>query len=374
MFFRCDVCDLICQRETDLKVHQLQQHLNPFYLSPDDRKVGKVNVNRVIWIPLMTCPFLYQVDDFSVQSSWEPDDENLSGLFRCNLCFTLYDLKKELKAHLAHHQNDQEGQKQIRENNPHSMTNGHDKLVNGHVHEDNQDETDLEEIEHQNGDEKEAKVEEKVEIIGDASEENEIESHDEEKEGSEENIKVSEQAESSKVSEHSENSNVDEDAKEIEAQVKDDQSLEQTVQEQSSKTENDSKANGDNVQVKEIYLNNIGESVKRKSRKKTLSQNVESSNKSQEEESAKEVPAQDVELSSEVRSSRPERRCKSTCNTLVAINLADENLELNFESDEETEVESDEVSKVESGKIILRCLISFGSYSLICFQMTTINL
>ena len=64
----------------------MQFHINPHYLSPGDRLLAKITSYAVN-------------DDGSVK--WVPDFRRFSGLYRCHICFCVWDTRSSLTSHLS---------------------------------------------------------------------------------------------------------------------------------------------------------------------------------------------------------------------------------------------------------------------------------
>jgi hypothetical protein len=83
--FPCDLCPADLTSESSLKAHQIQLHVNPFYLSDEDKQ-------HVLG---------YRVSE---DKSWRDEAPVFpTGLFRCHLCFRLWSDRVELRVHLEAH-------------------------------------------------------------------------------------------------------------------------------------------------------------------------------------------------------------------------------------------------------------------------------
>ncbi|TRY79698.1 hypothetical protein TCAL_08328 [Tigriopus californicus] len=96
--FRCDICEKTGFVQRDLlKIHQIQSHINPQYLSEADRQMA--HLTGPPWP--------------SPEAAGVADTARL-GLFRCHLCHLLWHQRSELSDHLAEHAFDEASKKNNR--------------------------------------------------------------------------------------------------------------------------------------------------------------------------------------------------------------------------------------------------------------------
>lgn len=84
----CDLCHMSIEEggEEALKLHQMQTHINPFYLSASDRISAKIHS--------------YAVKTTGGAANWIPNWDTFQGLYRCHECFSIWDIGSELATHL----------------------------------------------------------------------------------------------------------------------------------------------------------------------------------------------------------------------------------------------------------------------------------